>query len=28
VLMNHDNEKVIMKVRDEVNKFMEKYPLY
>jgi glycine hydroxymethyltransferase len=28
VIMNHDNEKVIMKVRDEVNKFMEKYPLY
>lgn len=28
VLMNHDNEKVIMKVRDEVNKFMDKYPLY
>jgi glycine hydroxymethyltransferase len=28
VLMNHDNEKVIMKVRDEVNKFMEKYPLH
>jgi len=28
VIMNHDNEKVILKVRDEVNKFMEKYPLY
>lgn len=28
VLMNHDNEKVIMKVRDEVHAFMEKYPLY
>lgn len=28
VLMNHENEKVILKVRDEVNAFMEKYPLY
>jgi glycine hydroxymethyltransferase len=28
VLMNHDNEKVILKVRDEVNLFMEKFPLY
>lgn len=28
VLMNHDNEKVIMKVREEVHAFMEKYPLY
>jgi glycine hydroxymethyltransferase len=28
VLMNHDNENVIMKVRDEVHAFMEKYPLY
>lgn len=28
VLMNHDNEKVIAKVGQEVNAFMEKYPLY
>lgn len=28
VLMNHENEKVILKVRDDVNKFMEKFPLY
>lgn len=28
VLMNPENEKVIAKVRDEVNKMMEKYPLY
>jgi glycine hydroxymethyltransferase len=28
VLMNHENEKVILKVRDEVNLFMEKFPLY
>ncbi len=28
VLMNNDNEKVILMVRDDVNKFMEKYPLY
>ncbi|MEI6817278.1 MAG: serine hydroxymethyltransferase [Bacteroidota bacterium] len=28
VLMNHDNEKVIEKVRTKVNKFMEQFPLY
>jgi glycine hydroxymethyltransferase len=28
VLMNHENEKVVLKVRDEVNLFMEKFPLY
>jgi len=28
VLMNPENEKVIAKVRDDVNKMMEKYPLY
>lgn len=28
VLMNHENEKIILKVRDEVNALMEKFPLY